>query len=96
MPHARPQPQAAYFFLPRILNIFVPQTEHVPVIARRSTPPLPFMATSLGLSMVRFSRHFTQYPSFMHPVYTMGGRKANEKKRHAKHAPQFYRSTDSE
>ena len=53
-----------YFAFPRILNIFVPQTVQMPVIALRS-PPFPGMVTSLASFISRFWRHFTQYPSFI-------------------------------
>ena len=57
------------YFFPRILNIFVSHFAQAPVMARRSCPPLPFMATSFASFISRFSRHFTQYPSFMDPYY---------------------------
>ncbi len=37
--------------------------EHFPFIALRTTPPFPFIATSLASAIRRFDLHFTQYPS---------------------------------
>ena len=51
------------YFLPKILNILVPQVGQTPVIARLSTPPLPFMATSLASFISLLALHLTQYPS---------------------------------
>jgi hypothetical protein len=44
---------------PPILNIFVPQTEHVPVVAGRPF----FMVICLSPLISLFALHFTQYPT---------------------------------
>jgi hypothetical protein len=55
-----------YFFFfaapPRILNMVVLHLVHLPFKALRTTPPLPFMATSLASPMGRLALHLTQYP----------------------------------
>ncbi len=48
------------YFFPKILNIFVLQVEQVPLIARRTTPPLPGISTSLASFISRLSLHLTQ------------------------------------
>jgi len=51
------------YFFPIIRNIVVPHLGHLPFIARLSTPPLPFIATSLAAVISCFALHLTQYPS---------------------------------
>ena len=53
------------FFAPIILNIVVPQSGHLPFIALLSTPPFPFIATSLASIISLFALHFTQYASIL-------------------------------
>src|SRR3989344_1473413 len=62
-PGARHFKYVFYFFAPIILNILVPHFSHVPVIARLSVPPFPFIATSFSSFISRFALHFTQYAS---------------------------------
>jgi len=52
-----------FFFAPMILNMVVPHLVHLPFMALRFMPPLPFIATSLASAIMRLALHFTQYPS---------------------------------
>src|SRR6202011_2967761 len=57
-----------YFLAPSIRFIFVPQTGHVPWAARR-----PLASSTSVPSNCRFSRHFTQYPSWVAIVESLLG-----------------------
>ncbi len=46
-----------------ILNMVVLHLAHLPFMALRVMPPLPFIVTSLASDICRFDLHFTQYPS---------------------------------
>ena len=57
------QREYSYASFPRMRNMVVPQSGHVPFAALLSTPPFPFIGTTFASFICLFSLHFTQYPS---------------------------------